>query len=238
MRTFCILAMAAICAMCAVPVLAADIVTVPTANQLGPKEFDLAAYYISLDQTALGLPPNGPDYVTVQTLYLGVTKELELDVHAYQIHRAKEIGATKNSYEVLIATYRICPETAKNPIIVLGGRNLTQANDGMGHDDVSWYMSAAKTINQKPGGPPKWPIIRLHLSAGTPDNTILGFDRHDGIFGGVQLRLSPQIGAIVLNDSRDTITGLTFDPVKELTIKGGTYGTHWWVGMSLAKSWK
>ena len=80
--------------------------------------------------------------------------------------------------------------------------------------------------------------VAHQMSVGTADNTILGADRHKGLFGGVQLRLSPQIGLVALNDSRDLITGLTFDPIKELTLKGGTLGTHWWLGASYAKSLK
>jgi len=235
MRTVYGLAIAALCIACAASVFAADIVTVPTANQLKAGEFDVAAYYMALD-----LPAGAPDWMHVETLYYGVTDDLEVDLHAYQVDKP----ADKRSYVVAIATYRLLPETPKTPIVVIGGRNLTASSAGRDPvtgkklDKVSGYISAAKTLNPPGPGGPKWPIVRLHLSVGTADNTIGGRNRHEGIFGGVQLRLAPQVGLVVLHDSRDLITGLTFDPIKELTIKGGTSGTNWWVGVSYAKSLK
>ena len=226
MRTVYGLAIAALCIACAASVFAGDIVTVPTANQLKAGEFDVAGYYIGLD-----MPTGAPQHVTAETLYYGVTNDLEVDVHGYQVDKGKD-------YAVLIASYRLLAETATQPIVVIGGRNLTGTDSGGGCDNRSYYLSAAKTLNPPGPGGPKWPIVRLHLSVGTADNTILGRNRHEGLFGGVQLRLSPKIGLVALNDSRDLITGLTFDPIKELTIKGGTYGTHWWAGISYAKSLK
>ena len=228
MRTVYGLAIAALCIACAASVFAADIVTVPTANQLKAGEFDVAAYYMALD-----LPAGAPDWMHVETLYYGVTDDLEIDLHAFQVDKPADV-----SYVVAIATYRLLPETPKTPIVVIGGRNLTGTDAGGGCDNRSWYLSAAKTLNPPGPGGPKWPIVRLHLSVGTADNTIGGRNRHEGIFGGVQLRLAPQVGLVVLHDSRDLITGLTFDPIKELTIKGGTSGTNWWVGVSYAKSLK
>ncbi len=223
-------ALSAACAVCA---FAGDIVTVPTANQLKAGEYDIAGYYIGLDT-----PPGGPDYVLAGTLYYGITDDLEIDLHGYQVDKPID-----KSSIVAIASYRLLPETANQPIIVAGVRNIfgtSTGYDGNGNKTKkrSYYLSAAKTVNAKPGGPPKWPIVRLHLSVGTADNTILGANRHEGVFGGVQLRLSPQVGLAAMHDSRDLITAITFDPIKELTVKGGTFGTHWWVGISYAKSLK
>lgn len=227
---------AALCLAGAVSALAGDIVTVPTANQLKAKEFDIAAYYIRLDRKIFGAPPGAdvPKFVTAQTLYVGVTDDIEVDLHAYQVDDGE-------SYVVPIVTYRLLAENAINPNVVIGVRNLTQSSagkdpDGKDLDKVSFYLAAAKTVNVLPGVAPKFPIVRLHLGVGTKDNTILGANRHSPVFGGVQLRMSPTIGIAAMHDSRDLITALTYDPFKELTVKGGTYGTHWWVGVSYAKS--
>ena len=65
------LALALVAAMAAATVAyAADIVTVPTANQLKQGEVDLAYYYIGLD-----FPEPMPQRVNVQTLYLGAYAE-------------------------------------------------------------------------------------------------------------------------------------------------------------------
>jgi hypothetical protein len=243
MRTVYGLAIAALCIACAASVFAGDIVTVPTANQLKTGEFDVAGYYIGVDKR--GNP--GPDWIHAETLYYGVTDDFEVDLHFYQVDKVVAGGAVVQKQKdsvVLIASYRLLAESPKTPIVVIGGRNLTKSTTCYypgtvtPTKDRSWYVSAAKTINPPGPGGPKWPIVRLHLSVGTADNTLFAADRHKGLFGGVQLRLSPQVGLVALHDSRDLITGLTYDPIKELTIKGGTYGTHWWLGVSYAKSFK
>ena len=244
MRTVYGLAIAALCIACAASVFAGDIVTVPTANQLKAGEFDVAGYYIGVDKR--GNP--GPDWIHAETLYYGVTDDFEVDLHFYQVDKVVDGGTLldpERDSVVLIASYRLVPETPTTPIVVIGGRNLTKARTstypgpaGIPTRDRSWYLSAAKTLNPPGPGGPKWPIVRLHLSVGTADNTLFAADRHKGLFGGAQLRLSPTTGLAILHDSRDLITGLTYDPIKELTVKGGTFGTHWWLGVSYAKSFK
>ncbi len=210
--------------------LAGDIVTVPTANQVKAGEADVAVYYLGLDQDSLVdavRPPNVPediDFVRAQTLYVGLTDRIELDAHRYDVDVA---GVTTIFNATVVAQF----ETAKKPIVVVGGRDLSRE---YGH--ASYFVSAAKTLNPPVGGPPTKPIVRLHLSLGTEDNTLLGEGRHEGIFGGVQAILrpaSPMVGAIALYDGTDVITGLTFVPKPNWpTIKGGTYGGHYWVGVS------
>lgn len=196
---------------------AADIVTVPTANQLKAGEVDVAAYHLELDD--LGLM----DCVRAQTLYAGLTDRVELDVHRYDVD---ELGVAT----IVNATYLALVEDEKNPNVVVGVRDLTSE-----YDRASWYVAAAKTLNPPVGGPPTGPIYRVHLGLGTEDNTLLGEPRHD-IFGGLQVCVRPQypmVGAIALYDGQDIITGLTYTHTPTWpTIKGGTFGDHTWIGIS------
>lgn len=213
-------------ALAAGTALAGDIVTVPTANQMRAGEVDAAIYYISVDEDSLIAPvrPLGIDFVRCQTLYVGLTDKIELDAHRYDV----DVLGTKTIWN---ATYVLQPEQAKRPIVVLGGRDLSRE-----YDNASYFVSAAKTLNPPVGGPPTEPIVRLHLSLGTEDNTLFGEERHEGLFGGVQALLrpaNPAVGLVALYDGADVITGLTFVPKPGWpTLKGGTFGGHWWVGMS------
>jgi hypothetical protein len=206
--------------------LAGDIVTVPTANQLKAGESDVALYYIGVDRDSLIAPLQKLDIdsVRAQTLYVGITDQVEVDAHRYDVD-------TLGTNTIWNSTIMVQPETGSHPIVVVGGRDLSRR---YGH--ASYFVSAAKTLNPPVGGPPTEPIIRLHLSVGTKDNTLFGEKRHEGLFGGVQAVMrpaSPMVGLIALYDGQDVITGVTLVPEpKWPTIKGGTFGGHWWVGLS------
>jgi hypothetical protein len=209
----------------------ADIVTVPTANQLKAGQIDVAYYYLGLD-----LPAGAPQSLQAQTLYIGLTDRVELDVHRYDPQKNLDKTST-----IVNASVLLLPETALNPAVVIGGRNLggekTTNNPTVDSKKKSWFISAAKNVTPMLPGGPKLPLVRLHVSLGTKDWTLLGESRHSGLFGGVQALLTPEIGAIVLHDGQDLITGLTFTPGdKGVTLKGGTFGKHWWVGISYAKT--
>lgn len=205
---------------------AADIVTVPTANQLKAGQMDIAYYYIGLDN-----PSGAPQNVQAQTLYVGVTDRIELDLHRYDIDLLGD--------DIIVnASVALMRETLVTPDIVIGGRNIggTEVGGVPGSDKRSYFLCAAKTLNLPADGPPEPPIIRIHAGLGTKDHTLLGEDRHKGIFGGVQALLTPNIGLVVLHDSQDLITGLTYTPKNTaFTLKGGTFGDHWWIGLSWAK---
>jgi len=206
--------------------LAGDIVTVPTANQVKAGEADVAIYYIGVDEEALIAPlrPLNIEFVRAQTLYVGLTDRVELDVHRYDVDK---IGANT----IFNSTVVVQPEDLKRPIIVIGGRDLSRV---YGH--ASYFISGAKTLNPPVGGPPTGPIYRLHLSLGTEDNTLFGEGRHEGLFGGIQVLVRPmypQVGVVALYDGQDIITALTYTHEQKWpTFKGGTFGGHWWVGAS------
>ena len=210
-----------------------DIVTMPTANQLKAGQVDAAGYYLTLH---VGAPPN-PQFVQYQTLYVGVTDKLEIDAHRSAVDN-------NETATILVASFKLLSEGPQQPDLVVGCRNLagtatsldnpgTPAIDERAKSEKqSYFLSAAKTLffNPKKPGPP---LVRAHLSVGTEDWTLLGEKRHEGIFGGLQFLLHPEVGLVVENDGRDTITALTLMPKNTgLTFKGGTYGKNSWVGVS------
>lgn len=213
-----------------------DIVTMPTANQLKAGQVDAAAYYLTLH---VGAYPN-PAFVQYQTLYIGVTDKLEIDAHRSAVDNNK-------TATIFVASYKLLSESPTLPDLVVGCRNLageatsldnpgTAVNEESKSKDRSYFLSAAKTVFFNPNKPGP-PLVRVHLSVGTEDWTLLGQKRHEGIFGGLQFLLHPEVGLVVQNDGRDTITGLTFMPKNTgLTFKGGTYGKNSWVGVAFRKS--
>jgi len=222
----------ALCLLCCAmgAAFAADIVTLPTANQLKAGEVDLATYYIAVDNGGLIVPLRslGIDSIRVQTIYAGLTDKIELDIHRYDV----DLPAGFNGVTTIFnASYLVVTEDAKKPNVVLGGRDLTSE---LGH--ASWYAAAAKTLNPPVGGPPTGPIYRVHLGLGTEDNTLFGEPRHEGLFGGLQVCVVPtypMVGAIALYDGQDIITGLTYTYKPTWpTIKAGTFGGHSWVGLN------
>ncbi|MCX6343616.1 MAG: hypothetical protein NT018_00915 [Armatimonadetes bacterium] len=204
-----------------------DIVTMPTANQLKAGELDAAVYYLNLDT-----PAGAPQFVQMQTLYYGLTDKLELDIHRSAIDNVK-------TSTILVGSYKLLSESPTTPDLVVGCRNIGGAAtlpDAPGISnktrDRSYFLAAAKTFffNPEQPGPP---LVRVHLGIGTEDWTLLGEKRHDGIFGGLQFLLRPELGLVVEHDGQDLITGITIMPKNSgLTIKGGMFGDHTWVGIA------
>lgn len=210
-----------------------DIVTMPTANQLRGGEVDAALYYIGVDNAA-GAPPGAPEFVQYQTLYVGLTDWLEIDAHRAAVDNDE-------TSTILVGTIKLLSETPTLPDVVVGCRNIggtptTKSPLREKSKDQSYFVSLAKTffVNPEKPGPP---LFRVHLSAGTPDWTLFGDRRHDGIFGGLQMLLQPDLGLVALHDGEDVITGVTWVPKNSgLTLKTGTYGPNWWVGLALRKA--
>jgi len=216
-------------------VVADDIVSMPTANQLKRGEVDLAGYHMSLDNPPVGLPQSA-EY---QTLYIGLTDWLEIDAHHVALDNNKEST-------VLVASVKVLSETNALPDVVVGCRNLggtatletawwTTPELIDKTKDRSYFLSTAKTFfcNPLKPGPP---LFRVHLSVGTPDWTLMGDRRHDGVFGGLQMLFSPTMGAVAQFDGENIITGITFMPKNTgLTLKGGSFGPHLWFGLAFRK---
>ena len=216
-----------------------DIVSMPTANQLKAGQVDVAAYYFWLKN-----PSAGPQYDQLQTVYLGLTDRIELDAH----RSAVDYPADETSV-VLVGSFKVLSESATKPDLVFGCKNLggvatteddprTAVDERDKSKDRSYFLSGAKTLFLKPGlmGPP---LVRVHLSIGTADWTMMNQARHKGVFGGLQFLFMPQLGAVIQHDGTDLITGITFMPPNTgLTIKGGTFGDHRWFGVAWRYSLK
>jgi|YNPNPStandDraft_1061719.scaffolds.fasta_scaffold00418_1 hypothetical protein len=209
--------------------MADDVVTMPTANQLKKGEVDLAAYYLALDNPS-ALPQN----INYQTVYVGLTDNLEIDAHRADVD--KDETAT-----VLVATYKLLSETSTTPDLVVGCRNLAGTATTLvpalrdKSKDRSYFIAGAKTLFLNPTQPGP-PLVRLHLGLGTPDWTMFNDRRHDGVFGGAQMLVKPDLGFVLQYDGENVITGIAFSPKNSgLTIKGGTFGEHTWVGVAYRK---
>jgi hypothetical protein len=230
MRTTLTVVTVAVLALLATTAFAADILTMPTANQLKAGEVDVAAYVLNLDHV---VGPCGPiEEVKAQTLYVGITDWLEVDAHRYDYDTP---GMETDT--IVNATICLRREDATGPDVVVGVRDIAGHMGGAPGiaPRPSYHISMARTVNPPVGGPPKGPIFRVHASVGTEDVTLLGEKRHEGAFGGLQILARPQypqLGLIALYDGKDTITGVTITPKGWPTIKGGTFGRHSWVGLN------
>jgi len=216
-------------ALCAGPVIAGDVVTMPSANQMGPGEVDLAQYYIHFNYPFPGLP----DHAFFTTMYVGVTDRAEVDVWYIKPDTAPD-------QVVLNATGLVLSQRKGDDVdLVVGVRDVGDNLERLfgPNFDRGVFAAAAKTLNP-PAGPPSkhnTPIWRLHLGVGTNLGLATNLDRiaRDGFFGGVQAIVTPTIGAIALWDGTDDIIGLTYTATpKSPTLKGGVFGDHWWIGVN------
>jgi hypothetical protein len=203
----------------------------PTANQLKAGEIDLAGYYFGLD-----MPDEAPQNVNILAVAVGLTDRIEIDAYRADVDKDKAAA-------VVTGYFRIFSESEDKPDLVVGCKNIfgTKTTNASLYlrdksADQSYFVCAAKTFFLSPtaGAPP---LVRLHVGLGTADWTLFGTDRHKGLFGGLQFLIRPDIGAVIQLDGEDLITGLSYMPRNTgLTIKGGTFGDHWWAGVSYRKS--
>jgi len=215
------------------PARAGDIVTMPTANQLGAGEVDLAQYHIWFRY-----PPGSgaPTHAWFSTMYVGVTDRVEVDV--WYINPNKQPSQTVINATGLLTSQR----KGDYADVVVGIRDLGDSLERLfppagNHFERSVFVAAAKTLNPPPGPPTKhdMPIWRAHLGVGTSLGLGTNLDRvgDGGVFGGLQVLVTPQIGAIALWDGTDDIIGLTYTRKPDWpTIKGGVFGDHWWIGVN------
>jgi hypothetical protein len=212
-------------------VSAYDVLTVPTANQFKQGEIELAYYH-----AFLRTDDPEPEFMHVETLYVGVTDRLELDAHRYAIDN-------NETSIILIGNVKLFSESKDGADVVLGCKNMTATptvdnppfspvNYRQLSADQSYFLCAVKTfqLSRQPAGPP---FLRVHLSLGTPDWTIELAKRHQGFFGGVQYVITPHIGVSVFNDSRNIITGICYFPTESnLMIRAGAFGPEWLLGIA------
>lgn len=193
-----------------VPVMAGDIVAMPTGNTVAPRHvelnyirWDLENPVISPDQ--VGGPPR---YADIYEGFLGVFDRLELDVLHVDLDRVDTFTEV-NAYLTLVK------ESADYPSVIVGATNILGSDWLDGRDEVSPFILGSYNANV-PQGPPSLndPLIRLHFGYGS--------DYHDGIFGGMQGLLQPWLGFAVLNYQHQPSYMATLIPAKWVEL---TYGT-------------
>lgn len=195
---------------------------------------ELAYYHADLNT-----PSHQPQNIEVPCYYIGITDRLELDVQGMAVD--KDVTSVLLNGNLLLLR-----ESPTTPDLVVGCRNMgatpttnnppfSPINYRSKSANQSYYLCAAKTFFLHPsaGGPPKPPLIRLHACLGTADWTIGLEERHEGLFGGAQALITPYLGAIVLYDGADLITGLAIAPGPPgLAIRAGGFGDRWYVGVA------
>ena len=214
-------------------VSAYDVITVPTANQLKQGEIELAYYYAFLRKN----DPE-PEFMQIQTLYVGLTDRLELDAHRYAIDNDE-------TSIILIGNVKLLSEGKHGADVVFGCKNMagtptvdnppfSPVNFRQLSTEQSYYLCAAKTFRLRENqGPARPPFLRVQLGLGSPDWTIGLAKRHQGIFGGLQYVITPNVLACVFDDSRNIVTAIGYVPPKtDLMIRAGTFGADWFLGLA------
>jgi hypothetical protein len=203
--------------------VAYSIVNVPTANQAALREVNLAYYSMSVDR----LPVTHKDIIII---YSTVAPNFEVEYFHININK----GAP--SQNLVNASYRLVSETAQMPDVVVGAKNIFEDDHSPNPDEQkrSYYIATAKTLNPPKPGAAWQPVVRLHVNYGTRE--------HRGLFGGVQIAVTPQLGIAAMKFSSspyvDTFFGnsMEYAIVYSLgkgrpTLKAGTLGRHEWVGL-------
>lgn len=161
----------------AVPVLAGDIVAMPTANMQPARTAELN--YIRWNDIVPGVNSN------IYEAFVGVTDWLEID----GLHFDPTAGDSRTEANIYL---RAIKETAEHPSLVLGATNITGSTWVDGSKAISAFAVSAYNINVPKGCPTfNDPLVRLQMAWG--DNF------HQGFFGGVQMLFTPRFGAAAFN---------------------------------------
>lgn len=201
-------------------VLASSIITMPTADVAPQGLVNVAAYAVNFND--LPDPPLAPSGMNVFIAYGAIAKNLEVEANIYD---------QKDGFDTLTffnLTYKVVEQTATMPQISVGVKNVLGEDLGNGdvapNDDATYFVTAVKVITGPAPGEPFKPVVRLHLG--------LGNNLHNGIFGGIQAMVTPQIGLALLNDAESTLISAAYKPsANSPTFKAGTLGDHTWFGI-------
>jgi hypothetical protein len=193
--------------MTAVGAHAYPIVTMPTATQVEERDVSLNYYWVDLRP----LSPFAPDTLQIAACYLGLTSRFELGLTYLKpesVHGQTNVGVQ----------YLAVEETRDRPACAVGLEDITRDSG-----DTSLYIALAKTVTPMKGRAPTFPAVRLHLGYGT--------EPRSAVFGGVQIRLSREVGVLALSDGEEQIYSVSyFVPETRLSLKVGTWGHARWVG--------
>jgi len=201
-------------------VLGSSIITMPTADVAPPGLINLAAYVVDFND--LPDPPLAPSGMNVYIAYAAIAENLELEANVYD---------QKDGFDTLTffnLTYKVVEATATRPQISVGVKNVLGETLGNGdvapNDNPTYFVTAFKVLSAPAPGEPFKPIVRIHAG--------LGNNLHEGLFGGIQAMVTPQIGLALLNDAEQTLISAAFKPsANSPTFKAGTLGDHRWFGI-------
>jgi len=163
----------------AVPAFAGDCVDMPTGNMVSAKHIELNYIYWDLDG------PPGPENASIIEGFVGVTDWLELDGIYADVQG-------DDTYFKLNAYAKLMPETAELPSLIVGATNVTREDWVGGDDRVSPFILGAYNIHVPEGAPRlNDPLVRVHAAWGAA--------YHDGVFGGFQAKVHPNLGFAIYN---------------------------------------
>jgi len=200
-----------------------SIVNVPTANHAALREVNLAYYSMSVDR----LPVTHKDIIII---YSTVAPNFEVEYFHININK----GAP--SQNLVNASYRVVAETRQLPDVVIGAKNIFEDDHSPNPDEQrrSYYIATARTLNPPKPGASWQPVVRVHVNYGTRE--------HRGLFGGVQIAVTPQLGVAAMKFSSSPYVDTFFGNSMEYAVvyslgkgrpnlKAGTLGRHEWVGL-------
>lgn len=176
----------------ALPVMAGDIVAMPTANTVAPRNVELNAIFWNTEG----------GNTNIFEAFIGVVDRLELDVLYVDLPSSSypdTASASNDSVTELNLYYTLVKETADNPSLVLGATNILESDWLGGEDQASPFVVSAFNIAVPEGKPSlNDPMLRLHAGWGNGFHK-LGNRSNAPFFGGVQGFLHPNLGFAVLN---------------------------------------
>ncbi len=200
-----------------------SIVNVPTANQAPLGEVNVAYYSMSVHD----LPVS---HKNIGIVYATVAPRLELENTYIDINNGAK------SQNVFNASYKLLAESKGNWDVVVGAKNIFSDDNSPDPDEqkTSYYLATAKTLNPPTPGEKWHSIYRVHVNYGTRE--------HRGLFGGLQVAITPRLGFVAMKFTNSGYADLFFGNTSEYAVvyslgknapnlKVGTLGKHDWAGV-------
>lgn len=187
--------------MLAAPVLAGDIIGIPTGNTVAPGDLELNAIYLN------GAPSGGDGDLEIGEAFLGIMDRVELDA----IH-VRERGG--DNYTEVNGYLTLVKEAASHPSLIVGASNLLGSDWVTGNDDVSWFAVSSFNLATPEAITPQTPAVRLHLGYGAKDHG-------DRAFAGIQFKTAPNFGGAIFTYNAMMHYMLTWAPCKRAELSAG-----------------
>lgn len=191
----------AVALMLAAPVLAGDIIGIPTGNTVAPGDLELNAIYLNSG------PRGGDGDLEIGEAFVGIMDRVELDA----IH-VRERGG--DNYTEVNGYLTVVKETATHPSLIVGATNLFESDWLRGSDEISWFAVSSFNLATPEVITPATPFVRLHLGYG--ENFHL-----DRAFAGIQFKTAPNFGGAVFTYAKNMHYMLTWAPCKRAELSAG-----------------